>query len=285
VDEFEPALLFEKREQLLRSVTRSAASLVNAQYERPAIVAAPARSPTQISPVCPVPLPASSRVTPRIRVFVCALAVFVTLTLSGFFWFESASPFESRDQPLSSGELDQIVERIIAVESNGGDPLSRRSSAAGPAQFLAGTWLELVRAYRPDLMKDRSPSELLSMRCDPKLARYMTKRLLQRHAAVLRRRGLPVTPSTLYLGHFAGGAGAVAALTASKSADAALVLAHADATGKMTRERIVAANPFLDHYTVGDLEDWADRKIIVRTKNSWLAGILSSPVAQALGEL
>jgi hypothetical protein len=101
---------------------------------------------------------------------------------------------------------------------------------------------------------------------------------------MFRRRGLPVTASTLYLGHFAGGAGAVAALSASKSADAALVLAHADATGKITREKIVAANPFLDHYTIGDLEDWAERKMGVHTNYSWLVGILSSPVA-SLGKL
>lgn len=276
--------MFEEREQLLLKVARSAASLVNAQQERPVIVAAQPRRRTEISSIPSVSPAASSRVISRIRVFACAVGVFLALGLSGLLRLERAPSFEPGGHPLISGELDQIVERIIAVESNGGDPLTPRSSAAGPAQFLAGTWLELVHAYRPDLMKDRSPSELLSLRRDPKLARYMTKRLLQRHAAMLRRRGLPVTASTLYLGHFAGGAGAVAALSASKSADAALVLAHADATGKITRDKIVAANPFLEHYTIGDLKDWAERKMGVHTNYSWLVGILSSPVA-SLGKL
>jgi hypothetical protein len=78
---------------------------------------------------------------------------------------------------------------------------------------------------------------------------------------MLRKRGLPVTPRTLYLAHFAGGAGAVAILSAHADADAASVMAAADAMGGTKRERIVNANPFLDHFTVADLRNWADRKI------------------------
>jgi len=77
----------------------------------------------------------------------------------------------------------------------------------------------------------------------------------------LRARGLPVTRGTLYLSHFAGGAGAVALLSASGNADAAAVMASADATGRTTREKIVNANPFLQRFTVADLKSWADRKM------------------------
>jgi hypothetical protein len=55
-----------------------------------------------------------------------------------------------------------------------------------------------------------------------------------------------VTPGTLYLAHFAGGAGAVAILSAMENADAALVMATADAMGRTKREKIIKANPFLD---------------------------------------
>ena len=78
---------------------------------------------------------------------------------------------------------------------------------------------------------------------------------------MLRQRGLPVTAGTIYLAHFAGGAGAVANLSAPKNADAALVMATADATGRTKREQIVKANPFLEHSTVADLKIWADRKM------------------------
>jgi hypothetical protein len=58
-----------------------------------------------------------------------------------------------------------------------------------------------------------------------------------------------------------GGAGAVAILSALDDADAAFVMANADATGRTNREKIVKANPFLERFTVADLKTWADRKM------------------------
>ena len=72
-----------------------------------------------------------------------------------------------------------------------------------------------------------------------------------------------MTPGTLYLAHFAGGAGAVAILSAMEDADAALVMATADTKGRTKREKIVKANPFLGRFTVADLRNWADRKMRV----------------------
>ena len=80
---------------------------------------------------------------------------------------------------------------------------------------------------------------------------------------MLIKRGLPVTPGTLYLAHFAGGAGAVAILSAMENADAAFVMANADATGRTNREKIIKANPFLERFTVADLRNWAPRKMQV----------------------
>jgi hypothetical protein len=284
VTELELSSLLEEREQLLLAVARSAASLLSAQ-QKPTAAADPNRFRGEISLAAPVRVAAPSRRLPRLPMLAFSAAMLINLAAAAWFWLDRSAPFGSVDQPLISGELDEVVERIIAAESHGGDSLSQRSSAAGPAQFLAGTWLEVVRAYRPDLMKDRSPPELLSMRRDPQLARYMTKRLLEKHAVMLQRHRLPVTASTLYLGHFAGGAGAIAVLSAAKSADAARVLARADATGKVTREKIVAANPFLEHYTIGDLQDWASRKMGKPTAKSWWARILPSPVIEVLGKL
>ena len=78
---------------------------------------------------------------------------------------------------------------------------------------------------------------------------------------MLKKRGLPVTPGTLYLTHFAGPAGAVAVLSVSENADAASLLASADATGRTTREKLVKANPFLKELSVGDLKSRADQKM------------------------
>jgi len=157
-----------------------------------------------------------------------------------------------------------VVERIIGVESDGSpNAKNRRSSALGLGQFLDETWLDMIRAHRPDLAKDRIQGEILELRRDAKIAREITARFTERNAEMLRRRGLPVTPGTLYLAHFAGGAGAVAILSATKNADAALVMATADATGRTKREKIVKANPFLERFTVADLRNWADRKMRV----------------------
>jgi hypothetical protein len=53
----------------------------------------------------------------------------------------------------------------------------------------------------------------------------------------------------------------VAILSAMENADAALIMATADATGRTKREKLVRANPFLERFTVADLRNWADRKM------------------------
>jgi hypothetical protein len=170
--------------------------------------------------------------------------------------------FSQSDELSGGAALTALVERIIAVESNG-DPNAKnsRSSAVGLGQFLDETWLDLVRAYRPDLARGRSATETLDLRREPKLAREIIVRYVERNVAMLRQRGLPVSAGTLYLAHFAGGAGAVAILSAPDNSDAALVLANADSTGRTRRERLIKANPFLEHFTVADLKVWADRKM------------------------
>jgi hypothetical protein len=173
-------------------------------------------------------------------------------------------PDSQREESSAATTIDAVVERIIGVESDG-DPnaKNKRSSATGLGQFLDETWLDMIRAHRPDLAKGRSQTEILELRRDAKVAREITARFTERNAETLRKRGLRVTPGTLYLAHFAGGAGAVAILSALENADAALVMATADATGRTKREKIIKANPFLERFTVADLRNWADRKMRV----------------------
>jgi hypothetical protein len=173
--------------------------------------------------------------------------------------------FHSQHEAWTTAKaIHAVVEQIIGVESDG-DPnaKSKRSSATGLGQFLDETWLYMISAHRPDLAKGRSQAEILELRRDASVAREITARFTERNAELLNKRGLPVTPGTLYLAHFAGGAGAVAILSATDDADAALVMASADATGRMKREKIIKANPFLEGFTVADLRNWADRKMRV----------------------
>jgi hypothetical protein len=154
-----------------------------------------------------------------------------------------------------------MAARIVTAESGGdADARNPRSTATGAGQFLDGTWLDMIRAHRPDLTT-KSETEILDLRYDADLSREMVARFAEGNAAVLVRRCLPVTAGTLYLAHFAGGAGAVAVLSAPDDADAATTMAEADSTGQATREKIVTANPFLEKFTVADLKTWADRKM------------------------
>jgi hypothetical protein len=173
-------------------------------------------------------------------------------------------PEPKRDDFTGGPAIDAVVERIISIESNG-DPnaKNKRSSATGLGQFLDETWLDLIRTHRPDLARGRSQDKTLELRRDAKIAREITTRFTEQNAQMLRKKGLPVTPGTLYLAHFAGGAGAVAILSALKDSDAASVMASADATGRTKREKIIKANPFLERFTVADLQSWADRKMRV----------------------
>ncbi len=199
------------------------------------------------------------------REFRLVVRISALLSAFGLGWIIGSnlySYFDIKDAITDSAAVNAVVERIIAVESDG-DPNAKnnRSSALGLGQFLNDTWLELIREYRPDLTRGRSESETLELRRDRKLAREITTRLVERNAAMLRKRGLPISAGAVYLAHFAGAAGAVALLTASDSADASLVLASADATGRTKREQLIKANPFLEHFTVADLKIWAERKM------------------------
>jgi hypothetical protein len=195
----------------------------------------------------------------RSSVEFLTLAVIAALALA---WIGGAYLVTNGLPSFGNGAVKAIVERIIVVES-GGDSNARnkRSSATGAGQFLDETWLEMIRTYRRDLVGGRSEKEILELRRDPALTRAIMTRLVEQNAAMLKKRGLPVTPGTLYLTHFAGPAGALAVLSVSENADAASLMASADATGRTTREKLVNANPFLRELTVGDLKNWANRKM------------------------
>ena len=276
----EPAAknVFQEFDKHLLIVSEAAAALVDRKtcLEARATDATPPRI-REIAIPCPNERWAS-REPPRAFDLQCIVLTSALLFALGFGCLAGWSLygyFTQPDELSGTTAVSALVERIIAVESNGdANAKNSRSSAVGLAQFLDETWLDLVRAYRPDLTRGRGTRETLNLRREPKLAREITMRFVEQNIAILRQRGLPVTAGTLYLAHFAGGAGAVAILSAPDNSDAALVIASADLTGRTKRERIIKANPFLEHFTVADLKVWADRKM--RGPNLRLTEVLAA---------
>lgn len=137
-----------------------------------------------------------------------------------------------------------LVDHIIGAES-GGNPNARnpRSSAAGLGQFIDSTWLSMLAKHRPDLAAGKSPEELLALKSDPQLSRDMTAAYAADNAGLLSKAGLPVTPGSTYLAHFAGPQGAVGILNADPAMPVSSILTPA----------AVKANPFLQGMTASDL--------------------------------
>lgn len=146
--------------------------------------------------------------------------------------------------------MADVSDKIIGAESGGdASATNPNSSASGPGQFLASTWLDTLAKHRPDLTG--SPDELLAMRSDPVLSKDMTAAYAADNGAILSKAGIPVTPGNTYLAHFAGPGGAVGLLNADPAAPASSILGVG----------AVKANPFLATMTAGDVAAWANRKM------------------------
>lgn len=161
-------------------------------------------------------------------------------------------PGASQGQPQqpapTSSSPDATAAKIIQVEGSGKNP---RSSADGVGQFTESTWIESIKKYFPNLAQGRSDDQLLAMRKIPQLAARVTEAFTAGNEAGLSKAGLPVTPATTYLAHFAGLGGAIKVLQADPNTPVAQVLGNA----------AVKANPFLQGMTARDLELWAARKM------------------------
>src|SRR5438552_5702847 len=212
------------------------------------------------------PRPDERGVTGKSRDSPCVAIVAIALT-AAIAGAVILSLYLSRCTPSNRATIEAIdfkalVERIIKVESMGvANKKNKLSSATGAGQFLDDTWLEAVRKHRRDLIHGRSDKELLKLRRNAELTREIITRLVEQYAGTLQKRGLPLTPGSLYLAYFAGPAGAVALLSGAEDADAASLMAAADVTGRTTRQKLVKANPFLELLTVGKLKNWADHKM------------------------
>jgi hypothetical protein len=169
-------------------------------------------------------------------------------------WIQG-QPIGRQVELLNAGPANEqhIADRVIQVES-GGDAKAQNqnSSARGLGQFTKATWLDLIKAEKPELAQGRSDAELLALRDDPKLSREMVVANIRRNSQVLTDNGIEASPANVYLAHFLGPAGAVKLLKAQADTPVSEVLDPA----------AIAANPsVLGGKTVGGVAAWAGQKM------------------------
>jgi len=163
--------------------------------------------------------------------------------------------------PLKSSPsgFGNYIDKLIGAESSGDDyaiPVKDGrllSSARGAAQFINSTWLEEINKHRPDLVAGKSQDEILALRFDRSVMVDVATGFTKENAELLRRGGFQVTGGNLYLMHFAGRGDAPKVLKADRDTPVEQVVAR----------RSIDNNPdvFRNIKTVGQLRDWADRKM------------------------
>ncbi|RWE44237.1 hypothetical protein [Mesorhizobium sp.] len=145
---------------------------------------------------------------------------------------------------------EHVIDRIIGIESGGrADAQNPNSSARGAGQFIKGTWLSLMKG-EPEA-EGKTPREILALRDDRRISRRMVEKYAGLNSDVLAKRGVEVSPATIYLSHLF-------------DAPVAAKLAKADPSTpvlKIVGMNAVKANPnILKGRNVREVLAWADRK-------------------------
>lgn len=139
--------------------------------------------------------------------------------------------------------FDDFAKKAITLENAGGDRTAKNpnSSATGNGQFTDKTWLQTIKASRPELAQNMSDAQLLQLRKDPAISEEMTAENAKTNANILAANGQHVNATSLMLAHRFGPQGALGVLAAAPDTPLSSILS-ADA---------VKANPGLANQTAG----------------------------------
>jgi len=153
----------------------------------------------------------------------------------------------------SRGAVSGLAEKIIQAESGNRNigNIGGTSSAFGLPQFTKGTFEDLVaKAGTSNPLYGKTWEDYKK---DTNLQREALYQLLDQNRQYLNKQGVSTSDAALYLAHFLGAGGASRVLSLPDSTD----IAQAVGTDQ------IAANPgvFDKVATVGDLKNWADKKM------------------------
>jgi hypothetical protein len=154
------------------------------------------------------------------------------------------APAEEHATAADAAKTDAFFDRLMNAESDGAlmakNPLS---TAFGPYQFIASTFLDILQRRFPSLTEGKTRSQLLDLRSDPQISRAAALVYTQENAAFLASHGEAATATHLRLAFFAGPTGAIKVLAAKPE----------DALTNILSAAALDANPFLKSYTAGRL--------------------------------
>ncbi|MEM1372093.1 MAG: hypothetical protein AAGG72_07695 [Pseudomonadota bacterium] len=158
-------------------------------------------------------------------------------------------------KPSADGQpktMDQFLDRLMVAESDGRlNAKNPRSSALGPFQFIASTWLAVMNQHFPEVARSTPRQKLLRLRTDLKLSRAAAKAYTRDLAQSLENAGVPDTFVNLRLAYLLGPSAGARVLAAK---DTALV-------SRYVRPAALRANPFLRRLTVAGLKARAKRDL------------------------
>jgi hypothetical protein len=155
---------------------------------------------------------------------------------------QAAPPPPASPQPTESETV--FLDRLMMAESGGRENARNpRSTALGPFQFLASTFLDVMGRYFAAAMEGKNDAEILQLRSDMKVSRDAALAYTRENAAFLVERGHEASAAHLRLAFLVGPSGAARVIAAEPTTPVAQLLGAS----------ALDANPFMNAMTAKDL--------------------------------
>jgi len=168
--------------------------------------------------------------------------------------------------------MEVFLDRLMRAESGGRmNARNPRSTALGPFQFIASTWLMIANKHFSKETEGLRVDQVLALRMDMALSRRAAQIYTHQNAAYLLAQGHKASYPNLRLAFLVGPGAAVRVLAAPADAAASTLLGGS----------VIAANPFMARLTAAGLISRAARDILADPGT--LAGVTPDPALAAAG--